>query len=44
LRSFGSGPVPSGTSRFSIAGSGHLFSIFGCCRCPSGRGGEAAYK
>jgi len=44
LRSFGFGPVPSGTSRFSIAGSGHLFSVFGCCRCPSGRGGEAAYK
>jgi hypothetical protein len=44
LQSFGSGLVPSGASRFSIAGSGHLFGISGYRRHPSGRGGEAAYK
>lgn len=38
LRSSGSGPVPSGTNRFSIAGTDHLSGVSGYCRRLSRRG------
>lgn len=37
LRSFGSGPIPPGNSRFSNAGTDHLFDVSGYRRLPSGR-------
>jgi len=44
LRSFGSGPASSEASRFSIAGTDHLFGIFGYRWRPPGCGVRSAYK